>query len=50
MNSSSETGVKDMALLHPAARRVLEEARVEYCCGEEDLSRKPALQLRNINA
>jgi len=25
--------VKDIALSHPAARRVLEEAPVDYCCG-----------------
>jgi regulator of cell morphogenesis and NO signaling len=33
MNFSSESRVKDIALSHPAARHVLEEARVDYCCG-----------------
>jgi len=33
MNFSSETRVKDIALSHPAAKRVLEEARVDFCCG-----------------
>jgi regulator of cell morphogenesis and NO signaling len=35
MNFNSETRVKDIALPHPAARRVLEEAQVDYCCGGE---------------
>ncbi len=35
MNFSSETRVKDIALSHPASKRVLEEARVDYCCGGE---------------
>ena len=33
MNFSSETKVKEIALANPTARRVLEEARVDYCCG-----------------
>jgi regulator of cell morphogenesis and NO signaling len=33
MSFSSDTKVKDIALSHPAARRVPEEARVDYCCG-----------------
>jgi regulator of cell morphogenesis and NO signaling len=33
MNFNSETTVKDIALANPAARQVLEEARVDYCCG-----------------
>jgi len=33
MNFSSETRVMEIALANPAARRVLEEARVDYCCG-----------------
>lgn len=33
MNFSSETRVKDIALSNPAARRVLEDAGLDYCCG-----------------
>jgi regulator of cell morphogenesis and NO signaling len=33
MNLNSETTVKDIALSSPAARHVLEEAGVDYCCG-----------------
>jgi len=33
MNFSSETKVKDIALSNPAARRVLEDAGLDYCCG-----------------
>ncbi len=33
MNLSNETKVKDIALSNPSARRVLEDARVDYCCG-----------------
>jgi regulator of cell morphogenesis and NO signaling len=33
MNFSSETKVKDIALADPGARRVLEDAGVDYCCG-----------------
>jgi regulator of cell morphogenesis and NO signaling len=33
MNFSSETKVKDIALSSPAARQVLENAGVDYCCG-----------------
>jgi len=33
MNFSTETRVNEIALSHPAARRVLEDAGVDYCCG-----------------
>jgi len=33
MNFTSETKVKDIALADPSARHVLEDARVDYCCG-----------------
>ena len=33
MNFSGETKVKDIALSHPAARQVLEDAGLDYCCG-----------------
>lgn len=33
MNFNSETKVKDIALSSPAARRVLEDAGLDYCCG-----------------
>lgn len=33
MNFSTDTKVKDIALLNPGARRVLEDAGVDYCCG-----------------
>jgi regulator of cell morphogenesis and NO signaling len=33
MNFSSETKVKDIALSHTAARQVLEDAGLDYCCG-----------------
>jgi regulator of cell morphogenesis and NO signaling len=33
MNFSTETKVKDIALSNPAARHVLEDARVDFCCG-----------------
>ena len=33
MNFSRETKVKDIALANPAARQVLEEAGLDYCCG-----------------
>lgn len=34
MNFSKETKVKDIALANPEARQSLEDARVDYCCGE----------------
>jgi regulator of cell morphogenesis and NO signaling len=33
MNFSSETRVNEIALANPAARRILEDAGVDYCCG-----------------
>ena len=33
MNFSSETRVNEIALSNPGARRVLEDAGVDYCCG-----------------
>jgi regulator of cell morphogenesis and NO signaling len=33
MNFSTETRVNEIALSHPEARRVLEAAGVDYCCG-----------------
>jgi len=33
MNFSTETKVNEIALSHPGARRVLEDAGVDYCCG-----------------
>lgn len=33
MNFNAETRVKEIALSNPAARRVLEDAGVDYCCG-----------------
>src|ERR1022692_146824 len=33
MNFASETKVKDIALANPEARRILEDAGVDYCCG-----------------
>lgn len=33
MNFSNETKVKDIALTNPEARKILEEAGVDYCCG-----------------
>ena len=33
MNFSSETKVKDIALAAPGARRILEDAGLDYCCG-----------------
>ena len=33
MNFSTETKMKDIALSNPAARQVLEEAGLDYCCG-----------------
>jgi len=33
MNCSSETTVKKIALSNPGAKRILEEAGVDYCCG-----------------
>ena len=33
MNFSSETQVKDIALAAPSARRILEDAGLDYCCG-----------------
>jgi iron-sulfur cluster repair protein YtfE (RIC family) len=33
MNFSTETRVNEIALSNPGARRVLEDARVDYCCG-----------------
>ena len=33
MNFSTETRVKEIALSNPSARRVLEDAGVDYCCG-----------------
>jgi regulator of cell morphogenesis and NO signaling len=33
MNFSTETRVNEIALSHPGARRVLEDAGVDYCCG-----------------
>jgi regulator of cell morphogenesis and NO signaling len=33
MNFSNETKVKDIALANPEARKILEDAGVDYCCG-----------------
>ncbi|HEV2175594.1 MAG TPA: iron-sulfur cluster repair di-iron protein [Terriglobia bacterium] len=33
MNINSETAVKEIALSNPAAKRILEQAGVDYCCG-----------------
>jgi regulator of cell morphogenesis and NO signaling len=33
MNISTETRVNEIALSNPGARRVLEDAGVDYCCG-----------------
>jgi len=33
MNLSSETKVKDIVLSDPKAKRILEDAGVDYCCG-----------------
>jgi regulator of cell morphogenesis and NO signaling len=33
MNFNSETKVKDIAISNPAARQVLEDAGLDYCCG-----------------
>jgi len=33
MNFNDETKVKDIALLNPAARQILEDAGLDYCCG-----------------
>src|SRR5450755_67922 len=33
MNFSTETRVNEIALSNPRARRVLEDAGVDYCCG-----------------
>lgn len=33
MNFSTEARVKEIALSNPAARRILEDAGVDYCCG-----------------
>lgn len=33
MNFSGESKVKDIALFNPAARQILEEAGLDYCCG-----------------
>lgn len=33
MTFSSKTKVKDIALSHPGARQILEDAGVDYCCG-----------------
>src|SRR5579859_134926 len=33
MNFNDETKVKDIALSNPAARQVLEDAGLDYCCG-----------------
>jgi len=33
MNFSHEMKVKDIALANPEARKILEDARVDYCCG-----------------
>jgi regulator of cell morphogenesis and NO signaling len=35
MNFGNETKVKDIALANPEARKVLEDAGVDYCCGGE---------------
>ncbi len=35
MNFASGTKVKDIALANPEARRILEDAGVDYCCGGE---------------
>ena len=33
MNFNDETKVKDIALSNPAARQILEDAGLDYCCG-----------------
>ncbi len=33
MDFNSETKMKDIALATPAARQVLEDAGLDYCCG-----------------
>lgn len=35
MNFNTETHVNEIALSNPAARRILEDAGVDYCCGGE---------------
>lgn len=34
MKFSAETKVNEIALAHPAARRILEDAGVDYCCAD----------------
>ena len=33
MSFTSESKVKDIALSNPAATQILEDARLDYCCG-----------------
>ena len=33
MNFNTETQVNEIALSDPSARRILEDAGVDYCCG-----------------
>ena len=33
MSFTSETKVKDIALSNPAAKKILEDAGLDYCCG-----------------
>jgi iron-sulfur cluster repair protein YtfE (RIC family) len=33
MEFNGDTKVKEIALSNPAAKRILEEAGVDYCCG-----------------
>jgi regulator of cell morphogenesis and NO signaling len=44
MNFSTETRVNEIALSNPGARRVLEDAGVDYCCGGGKSLRDACLQ------
>src|SRR6266480_5135115 len=43
MNFSTETRVNEIALSNPAARRVLEDAGLDYCCGADKSLRDACL-------
>jgi len=44
MNFSTETRVNEIALSNPGARRFLEDAGVDYCCGGGKSLRDACLQ------
>jgi regulator of cell morphogenesis and NO signaling len=44
MKFSSETKVKDIALSNPAARQILEDAGLDYCCGGGNSLQEACLQ------